>query len=136
MTHSIDEKLSLGIVAYDPFKSKGKETKALLGFQYVLMTYITGAFDFGGDYYSDNISTTLIYKGALQIKVLDDFFLRFGGFDDKMRAEKGNGYGLAWVQPRMSFEFALKNTKRNANISLNQSETSFKETSFSGSIRF
>lgn len=136
ITHSIDEKLSLGIVAYDPFKSQGKETKALIGVQYILMSYITGAFDFGGDYYSDEISKTLIYKGAIQVKVLDDFYLRFGGFNDKSRAEKGSGYGLAWMQPRLSFEFALKNTTRNKDISLNQSETSFKETSFSGSIRF
>ena len=136
VTHAIDEKLTLGIVAYDPFKSKGKETKAMLGFQYALMTYITGLFDFGGDYYSDQISKTLIYKGAIQIKVLDDFFLKFGTFNDKMRSENGNGYGLAWIQPRLSFEFALKNTKRDKNISLNQTETNFKETSFSGSIRF
>ena len=136
VTHAMDEKSSLGIVAYDPFRSQGKETKALVGFQYILMSYITGAFDFGGNYYADEISKTLIYKGALQIKVLDDFYLRFGGFNDKSRAEKGSGYGIAWVQPRMTFEFALKNTKRTKDISLNQSETSFKETSFSGAMSF
>jgi hypothetical protein len=136
ITHSIDEKFSLGIVAYDPFKSRGDETKALLGVQYILMSYITAAFDFGGNYYSDEISKTLIYRGALQIKVLDDFYLRFGSFNDKSRGENGSGYGLAWMQPRLSFEFALKNTKRSKDINLNQSEASFHETSFSGSIRF
>jgi hypothetical protein len=129
ITHSIDEKFSLGIVAYDPFKSQGQETKALIGGQYVLMSYITGAFDFGGNYYSDDISKTLIYKGSLQVKLLDDFYLRFGGFNDKSRAEKGSGYGLAWTQPRLAFEFALKNTK-------GPNEKSFKETSFSASIKF
>ncbi|MDO9182652.1 MAG: hypothetical protein Q7U04_09600 [Bacteriovorax sp.] len=136
VTHAIDEKLSVGIVAYDPFKSKGSETKAMVGFQYVLMSYITGSFDFGGDYYSDSISKTLLYKGSIQIKVLDDFFLRFGGFNDKSRSEKGSGYGLAWNQPRLSFEFALKNTNREKNLAINQSESSFKETSFSGSLKF
>lgn len=136
VTHAIDEKFSLGIVAYDPFKSKGKETRAMIGAQYVLMSYITGSFDFGGDYYSEEISKTLLYKAALQIKVLDDFYLRFGGFNDKSLSEKGNGYGLAWMQPRLSFEFALKNSKKTKNISLNQAESSFKETSFSGSIKF
>ena len=136
VTHAIDEKLSLGIVAYDPFKSKGKETKAMIGAQYVLMTYITGSFDFGGDYYSEDISKSLLYKAGLQIKVLDDFFLRFGGFNDKILGEQGNGYGLAWIQPRMSFEFALKSTKRASDIGLNRSELSFKETSFSVSIKF
>lgn len=136
VTHSIDEKLSLGVVSYDPFKSKGSETKALVGFQYVLMSYITGAFDFGGDYNADEISKSLIYKGAVQIKVLNDFYLRFGGFNDKMRSEKGNGYGLAWVQPRLVFNFAMKNTKRAKDIRLNQTDASFKETSFSASLRF
>lgn len=136
VTHSIDEKLTMGIVAYDPFKSQGHETKALIGMQYVLMTYISAAFDFGGDYTSDEISKTLLYKGALQVKVLDDFYLRFGGFNDKARAESGNGYGLAWIQPRLSFEVSLKNTKRSKNVSLTMAEQSFKETSFAASIRF
>jgi hypothetical protein len=136
VTHSIDEKLSLGIVAYDPFKSKGHETKALIGMQYVLMTYISAAFDFGANYNSEEITKTLLYRGALQIKVLDDFFLRFGAFNDKSRAEKGNGYGLAWIQPRLSFEISLKNTKRAKDDNLKLSETNFKETSFAASIRF
>jgi hypothetical protein len=136
VTHAIDEKLTLGIVAYDAFKSKGSETRAVIGMQYVLMSYITAAFDFGGNYYSDEISKTLVYKGAVQVKVLDDFYLRFGTFSDKTRSEKGNGYGLAWMQPRLSFEFALKNTTRSKDINLNQSELNFKETSFSASLKF
>lgn len=136
VTHSINESLTVGVVAYDPFKSQGHETKGLVGVQYSAMNYISLAFDFGGDYTNDNISKALIYKGALQFKVLDDFFLRFGGFNDKARSESGSGFGLAWVQPRLAFEFALKNTKRSSNLSLAQTETTFKETSFSASIRF
>lgn len=136
VTHSLDEKLCLGIIAYDPFKSQGHETKALIGMQYVLMTYISAAFDFGGNYNSDEISQTLLYRGALQVKVLDDFFLRFGGFNDKSRAEQGNGYGLAWIQPRLSFEVSLKNTKRAKNEGLGLSEKKLKETSFAASMRF
>lgn len=136
VTHALDEKLTLGIVAYDPFKSQGHETKGLIGMQYMLMDYISAAFDFGGDYYSDDITKTLLYRGAVQIKVLNDFYLRFGGFSDKLRSEKGNGYGLAWVQPRLSFEVALKNTKHSKDIALGLPESSFKETSFAASIRF
>jgi len=136
VTHAIDEKISMGIVAYDPFKSKAQETKALIGFQYILLTYITASVDFGADYTAEEISKTLIYKGALQVKVLDDFYLRFGGFKDKMRAENGNGFGLSWIQPRLSFEFAMKNTTRDKDLLINQSETKFKETSLAVSIRF
>lgn len=136
VTHSLDDKTTLGIVAYDPFKSQGHETKALLGIQYVLMTYISAAFDLGADYNSDEISTTMLYRGALQVKVLNDFFLRFGGFNDKLRAEKGNGYGIAWVQPRLSFEVSQKNTKSSRDVSLGRSDTKLKETSFAVSMRF
>ena len=136
VTHQIDNKLSLGIVAYDPFKSRGHETKALVGLQYNLMEYIATSLDFGGDYTSNDISKKLITKGAVQIKVLDDFFLRFGGFSDKARAESGSGFGLAWLQPRLAFEFAIKTTKRDADTSIAQTATNFKETSFAASIRF
>jgi hypothetical protein len=136
VTHALDEKFSMGIVAYDPFKSKAHETKALLGFQYVMQSYITASFDLGADYTSEEISKTLIYKGALQVKVLDDFYLRFGTFNDKERSEKGNGFGLSWIQPRLSIEFAIKNTKRESNLALAESDATLKETSFSISARF
>lgn len=136
VTHAVSDSLTLGIVAYDPFKSQGHETKALIGIQYSAMDYISAALDFGGDYTNNEISKSLIYKGALQFKVLNDFFLRFGGFKDKSRLETGSGLGLAWVQPRLSFEFAIKNTKRSADLNLGLAETDFKETSFAASIRF
>lgn len=136
VTHAIDEKFSLGIVAYDPFKSQGKETKAMIGVQYILMNYITAAIDFGGDYTSSEISKNLLYKGALQVRILDDFYLRFGGFNDKARSETGNGFGLSWIQPRLSFEFAIKNTKRASDVSLKQTDANFKETSMAAAIRF
>ena len=136
ISHRIDEKFSLGVVAYDPFKSKGHETKALVGAQYVLMEYITAGLDFGGDYTADEISKKLITKGSIQIRVLDDFYLRFGAFNDKTRAEKGSGFGLAWLQPKLAFEFALKSTKRDKDLSIAQTDTTFKETSFAASIRF
>lgn len=136
VTHAIDEKITLGVVAYDPFKSAGHETRAFLGFQYALMDYATAAFDFGADYTAEELSKTTLTRGALQIKVLDQFYLRFGGFNDKARAEKGNGYGLAWIQPRLSFEAAIKNTKRSSDVGLGLSEKKYKETSLSASMRF
>ena len=57
------------------------------------------------------------------MRILDDFYMRFGAFNDKAREEKGNGYGLGWVQPRLAFEFALKNTKQVASVAQNRSET-------------
>jgi len=136
VTHAVDEKASIGIVAYDPFKSKGRETKALFGFQYQLFSYITASVDFGGDYTADHISETIIAKGALQIKVLDDFYVRMGSFNDKIRKEHGSGYGLSWVQPKLSFEFGIKDFTRQEDLARAISKASLKETSLSASIRF
>ena len=136
VTHAIDAQTSLGIVAYDAFNSKADETKALLGFQHIFVDYITVAFDFGGNYNADEISDSLLYRGGVQVRVLNDFYLRFGAFNDKSRQEKGNGFGLAWIQPRLAFEFAMKNTKQEANLAINRSESKMRETSFGVSLRF
>lgn len=136
ITHTLNAQTSFGVVAYDVFNSKGDETKALIGFQHILADAATFAFDFGGDYNSDEISKTLLYRGGVQLKVLNDFFLRLGAFKDKTRQEKGNGYGVAWVQPKLAFEFSLKNTKQVANLSINRTESKIREASFGISFRF
>jgi len=136
ITHAVDEKSSMGITVVDPFKSIAHETKILIGVQLLALNYITLNADFGGDYNAIDVSKAVIYKGSMQVKVLDDFYVRFGGFNDKIKKESGNGYGLAWVQPRLSFEFAYKNTKSSADALLGTSEFRTKETSLSASIRF
>jgi hypothetical protein len=136
ITHSLTPQTSLGLVAYDAFNSKADETKAIIGFQQVILNYVTIAADFGGNYKSDEISDTLLYRGGLQFRVLDDFYLRFGAFKDKSRQEKGNGYGLAWVQPKLAFEFAMKNTTQEANLAVNRTESKLREVSFAASLRF
>lgn len=136
ITHALTPETSLGIVAYDVFNSKADETKAILGFQHLFVDYVTVSFDLGGNYKADEISDTLLYRGGVQVRVLNDFFLRFGAFKDKSRQEKGNGYGLAWVQPRLTFEFAFKNSKQDANLAINRDESKIRDLSFSASIRF
>lgn len=136
VTHALDTQTSLGIVAYDAFNSKAGETKAIIGAQHIFADYVTLAFDFGGNYNSDEIGDTLLYRGGAQVRVLNDFYLRFGAFNDKSRQEKGNGFGLAWVQPKLAFEFAMKNTKQEADLAINRNESKIRETSFGVSLRF
>lgn len=136
ITHALDPKTSLGIVAYDVFNSKGDETKALIGIQHILLDYVTGAIDVGADYTASEISDTLLYRGALQVKVLDDFYLRFGAFRDKLKEEKGNGMGLGWVSPRIAVEFAVKNSTIMASQKYLRNEFKNRETSFAASLRF
>lgn len=129
VTHVISEQFSIGVVAYDPFKSIAHETRGMIGMQYLLLNYFTAAFDFGGNYTSENVSQNLIYKAAVQVTVLNDFYLRFGTFTDKEKNEKGTGMGLAWIQPRLSFVFAQK-------IFTTALALKIKETSLALSLRF
>jgi hypothetical protein len=129
VSHIINPQFSMGVVAYDPLKSKAHETKAMIGMQYMLVDYVIASVDFGGNYTKDNFSQSLIYKGALQVTVLNDVFLRVGTFTDKEKSEKGTGMGIAWVQPRLSFTYGLKNFTTST-------ERRIKENSLSLSIRF
>ena len=136
VTHAIDTQTSLGVILYDAFASKADAVRAMTGFQHIFADTATIAFDASGNYNSDEISKTLMYRGSVQIKVLNDFFIRFGAFNDKSLSEKGNGFGLSWIQPRLAFEFAIKNTTQQAIASIARVETKIKETSFGASIRF
>lgn len=136
VSHSIDTQTSLGFVVYDAFSSKGDATKAIVGAQHIFVDYITLAFDIGANYKAEEIADSLLYRGGLQFRILDDFYLRFGAFKDKEKDEKGNGFGLAWIQPRLALEFAIKNTTQEADATINRTESKLKEMSFSASLRF
>lgn len=136
LTSIIANDTSLGFVVYDAFKSQGQATKALVGFQHSFADYITVSGDVGANWHADEISDSLLYKGAVQLRVWNDFFLRFGAFDDKELEEKGNGFGLSWIQPKLGLEFAMKNTKKKENLALSRPESKIQETSFALSLRF
>jgi len=136
VTHAVDSQTSFGFVLYDAFRSKAKDTRAMIGAQHLLASVFTVNADLSADYRAEEISESLMYRGGMQFKVLDDFFIRFGAFNDKSRKEKGNGFGIGWVQPRLSFEFAIKNTSQKADALLGTTDSKIKETSLSGSIRF
>lgn len=93
----------------NPFKKKSKETYGIVGFQYVFQDYISLIADFGGDYKKD-IAQTLLYRGAIQFKLLSDFYARLGYFRNRQKEENGTGVGVGWVQPKLVIETALKNT--------------------------
>ena len=67
--------------------------------------------------------------------MLNDFYLRFGVFDDKLLEEKGNGFGISWVQPKLALEFAMMNAKKLENTALSRPETKRKDISFSIALR-
>lgn len=135
VAHAVSESVTMGVVVYDPFKEKVNETLAVTGLQYVYKGFISLMFDVGADY-NRNLSDTLVWRAATQLKVFDDFFLRFGTFDDKGRKEKGNGAGIGWIQPKLVLELAVQNLDVLEDELLNQQGEEVKETSFSLSYRF
>ncbi len=135
VAHAISESVTMGVVVYDPFQDKENQTLAVSGLQYVYKGFISLMFDVGADY-NRNLSDTLVWRAATQLKVFDDFFLRFGTFDDKGRKEKGNGAGIGWIQPKLVLELAVQNLDVLEDDLLNQQGEEVKETSFSLSYRF
>lgn len=132
VTHTLNESSTLGLVLYDPFKSKGDYTRALVGIQSAIVNYVSANVDVGADYTAKNISSTYKLAAALQIKVWDDFFIRVGGTNDKALQEKGEGFGIAWIQPKLAFEFAVKNTRSTQET---EHYKTMRDISFSVSLR-
>lgn len=136
VSHLLSDTFNMGFVVIDPFRAREKETKAILGFQYTYEHFLSLLLDAGADY-SQKLSDTATLSTALQLKVFNDFFIRFGLFEDKVKSERGSGAGAAWVGPKLTLNFALKNyTQKKKNSDETQSSQDIRETSFSLSMRF
>ncbi len=134
-SHVINSSVMMGIVINDPFKVKEEDTNAIIGFQYVYQDLVSFMLDVGADY-NKNLSDTLLYRLGSQLKVYNNFFLRFGTFNNKQTFSRGTGVGIGWLQPRLSFDLALTNTKYIENLKKEILGENIKETSFSFSYRF
>ncbi|MCO4793798.1 MAG: hypothetical protein KC493_08805 [Bacteriovoracaceae bacterium] len=135
ITHGVSDSFTLGIVAIDPLKNVPEDTRGIIGFQYTFEQIISIMADLGADYSTDP-SSTMQWKGAVQVKAYNDFFIRFGAFNDKAISERGNGAGIGWVGPKLVVEFAYKNTNIEERPETNQEGSSIKETSFSLAYKF
>ena len=133
--HAVSKDLSLGLTLIDPTRVSNNETKAIVGFQYRILNFMLVMLDVGADY-EGPISDTSVIRAATQIKIFDDFFLRFGGFEDKDLKERGTGFGVGWVGPKLVFNFAIRNTRVIENEELRQENQDIKDTSFSVAYRF
>lgn len=136
VSHVISPSFSLGVVAIDPFQVRPNETKAIVGLQYVFEDFISLMLDAGADY-NKKLDETTILRAAAQIKLYQDFFLRFGAYRDEFLGEEGSGFGIGWIQPRLTLEFALKNSSvESSKLASNDLVRDDKETSFSLAYRF
>lgn len=133
--HAISETVTLGVVAIDPLRKFEEESKVMIGGQYQFKSFVTFMLDIGADYKQD-LNDSFIYKTAAQFRIYNDFYIRFGTFDDKKLKERGNGLGAGWIQPRLVIDFAIKNTEIKADLITQQEDEKITESSFSLALKF
>ena len=129
MTHIPVPSLSVGLVLLNPFQEDNQRSRATIGIQYVYQNFFTLLFDIESALTS-NFSGFITYKPALQLKIMSDLFFRIGFFQNNELGEKGMGTGIGWIQPRLSVNLGVKNTRIPSEPEKNV------KTSFSVSYRF
>ena len=135
LSHLLSKNFSLGFIVIDPFKTKPQDTRAFVGGQYNFENFVFFLLDLGSDY-NDSLSKSIVFKTALKIRLFQDLFLAFGLYQDKAWSERGNGIGLSWVGPRLTFDLSFKNRTLLENTRLNQERQDIRENSLSLSYRF
>ena len=130
-THAINEKFTVGAIIVDPFKARPQDVRAIIGGQYLFKEILALIVDVGGNY-SEDLGSSRLFRGAFQLNFFKGLFLRAGLFEDRALNEKGNGFGIAWVGPRLVLEVSVKKTEdfgpkkgQNSYPSPNMTETSF-----------
>ncbi len=134
--HILSDKLTIGTVVVDPFKSQQEQGKVILGLQYTIAEQLIFMTDFGANF-NENFSDTAIYRGALQTKFFSDFYFRFGVFQDETTGLKGNGWGISWIGGKLNIDLAYKTSKAIDEFStVLYQEESISESSLSATIFF
>ena len=110
-THAINEQFTVGFVAIDPLRTKKEDTIGIVGFQYLVKNILALMLDFGVDPLAEETSESLLYRGAMQLNLFSDFYARGGISTNKKLGEKGTGFGIAWVGPKLALDLALMSTK-------------------------
>ncbi len=107
MLHVVDEETTVGLVITDPTRTTPGEERFLAGFQYQMASRFVLIGDIGAQY-TKSFSDHYLWRGAVQINLFDDLFIRAGKFHDNTNESKGTGWGASWIGPRFGLEFAQK----------------------------
>jgi len=102
--------LTVGATWDDPTRAIPGESRAMTGLQYALTADLLLIGDAGGDP-TRSISDTSILRAALQYHIFSDVFLRVGKFEDKAQNLEGESWGASWIGPKLSLEFAMRNSR-------------------------
>jgi hypothetical protein len=106
-THIYSSDLTLGLILIDPFKSIIDESQVAVGIQYSLTHSISLIADHGY-HYIYNYNEHHYYRGALQVLLFKDFFVRGGQSINKHNQFKTNSLGFGWYGPRFSVEYSTQ----------------------------
>lgn len=135
VTHAISPEFTFGIIVPDVMGDDPLARRAIAGAQYVYKDFIALMFDAGAGWETDAQESSVV-RAAIQLKVFQDFYMRFGAQEDKGLKKKGTGAGVGWVQPKLVIEASVASTQYSELASIGQVDEEAKETSFSLSYRF
>jgi hypothetical protein len=135
ITHVVDESMIIGIVVIDPTRTTPEEERLFAGLHYAFASRFTLIADVGTQY-TKNVMDKHIWRAAVQLQLFDDFFFRIGRFHDNIRGNKGTGWGVGWIGPRLGVEFAQKFTDQFRRDSYIYRDESLVDTSISAVIKF
>ena len=133
-TQVLDESTIIGLVLVDPTRTTPNEERLWAGFQYNIAEKLTLIGDVGTQYTKD-VKEKHIWRGAVQLQLFDDFFFRVGKFYDNVRENKGTGWGVGWLGPKLGVEFAQKISDQFGTGYIYEDE-SMVDTSISAIIKF
>ncbi|MCB9094797.1 MAG: hypothetical protein H6621_06985 [Halobacteriovoraceae bacterium] len=126
-----NERFSMGAVVNDIAQGQSEASTAIAGVQYLLSKNTVVMLDSGFNY-RGSLSDSIFYRSAIQIKFLERVLVRAGIFNDKHFNTKGGSWGVSWVGPRFTIEFANLVTKRRDDLSVYLYENeAINEASFS-----
>lgn len=135
VTHALSREFTMGVVIPDVLGENELERRAIIGFQYLYKDFIALMLDAGADWEREASESSLV-RAAIQLKVFNDFYARFGAQEDKGLKRKGTGAGVGWVQPRLVIEAAMARTEYSEILAIGQVKETAKETSLSLSYHF
>jgi len=135
LTYLYNEKLSIGAILVDPFLANKTDALAAIGIQYNVAQNFIFMADAGANFATEPETENLL-RAAVQAQFFSDLFLKYGQFKNKITGLEGSSWGLSWIGPRLSLEYALKESKVfEADSQLLENEE-IKEHSFALSLVF
>jgi hypothetical protein len=134
-TYIVDEETILGLVVVDPTLTTRGEERTIVGFQHNIGARLTLMADLGAQHTKD-IKDKYLWRGALQVNVFSDFYVRGGRFYYNIRESRGMGWGASWIGPRLGIEVAQLISEQFGEANYIYRKERLVDTSISAIIKF